>query len=134
MKFVATFGLPLLLVASTVAAECAESEPSRVFSYSVGEKRVSVSKSGDRFVYHFGAAGKDKMSIVGVPATGNIFQKSQRFTGPEYQLRFTNGEFSYIVYSAEGNPESRRIIDVWSCRDARFKSRIEQAMFSVHCI
>jgi len=75
MKFVATFGLPLLLLASTVAAECAESEPSRVFSYSVGEKRVSVSKSGDRFFYHFGAARKDEMSIVGVPATGNIFQE-----------------------------------------------------------
>jgi hypothetical protein len=86
MKFVATFGLPLLLLASTVAAECAESEPSRVFSYSVGEKRVSVSKSGDRFFYHFGAARKDEMSIVGVPATGNIFQESQRFTGPECQL------------------------------------------------
>jgi hypothetical protein len=28
---------------------------------------------------------------------------SQRFAGLEYQIRFRNGEYSYIVYDNEGN-------------------------------
>jgi hypothetical protein len=28
---------------------------------------------------------------------------TQRFAGMEYQLRFKNGEYSYILYNSEGN-------------------------------
>lgn len=58
---------------------------------------------GGRLTYHYGMANKDELTIVGIPASGNIFQMSQRFAGMEYQLRFRNGEFNYIVYSSEGN-------------------------------
>ena len=104
MKIAVVMGLLASLVATVAVSARAETKPSPVFACSVGGKRVSVTKSGDRFVYHFGTAGKDEMSIVGDPAAGDIFQMSQRFAGPENQLRFKNGDFSYIVFSAEGNP------------------------------
>ncbi len=103
MRFVVSAVLPLLLVVASVVGARAESKSSRVFDCSLGGKRVSVTKSGDRFTYHFGTAAKDDMSITGDHSAANIFQMEQRFTGPESQLRFTNGEFSYIVYSAEAN-------------------------------
>jgi hypothetical protein len=104
MKFIVATGLSALFAAAMIVATGAETRRSPVFWCSIGEKRVSVSKSGDRFVYHFGTAAKDEMSIVGIPAAGNIFQMAQRFDGEEHQLRFRNGEFSYIVYSTSGNP------------------------------
>lgn len=104
MKIVVAMGLLASVAATGVASARAETKPSPVFACAVGAKRVSVAKAGDRFVYHFGTFGKDEMSIVGDPAAGNIFQMSQRYAGPENQLRFTSGEFSYIVFSAEGNP------------------------------
>ncbi len=43
------------------------------------------------------------MPIVGIPTSGNVLQMTQRFAGMEYQLRFKDGEYSYIVYSSEGS-------------------------------
>jgi hypothetical protein len=74
-----------------------------VFTCSIGKKTVSVTRADGRLTYHYGAGGKDEMSIVGIPAAGNVFQMAQRFAGMEYQLRFRNGEYSYIVYDSEGN-------------------------------
>jgi hypothetical protein len=103
MKFGVAWSLLALLVGSGAVDARAATKPSAVFACSIGAKRVSVTKSGGHFVYRFGSAGKVEMSIVGDPAAGNIFRMWQRFAGPENQLRFTNGEFSYIVFSADGN-------------------------------
>jgi len=74
-----------------------------IFSCAIGAKRVLVLKEGSRFVYHFGAPGRDELSIVGDPDKGNIFGFSQLYAGPETQIRFVNGGYSFIVYSMEGN-------------------------------
>jgi hypothetical protein len=81
----------------------AEGAPTKVFTCAIGKKTVSVTSAGGRLIYHFGTANKDELSIVGIPTSGNVFQMTQRFAGMEYQLRFRNGEFNYIVYSSEGN-------------------------------
>jgi hypothetical protein len=95
--------LTISFAVSTTIAARAETNPARVFACSIGAKRVSVTATQDGLVYHFGTATKDEMTVVGTPAAGNVFQMAQRYTGPEFQLRFKNGEYSYIVYSAEGN-------------------------------
>jgi hypothetical protein len=81
----------------------AEEAPTKVFTCAIGKKTVSVTSADGRLIYHYGTANKDEMSIVGIRTSGNIFQMKQRFAGMEYQLRFRNGEFNYIVYSNEGN-------------------------------
>jgi hypothetical protein len=81
----------------------AQDVPATVFTCAIGKKTVSVTHADGQIAYHYGTGGKDEMSIVGTSASGNIFQMSQRFAGWEHQLRFTNGEYSYIVYDSEGN-------------------------------
>ena len=82
----------------------APAKPSPEFTCSIGSKRVSVTKSGNRFVYRFGTAAGNEISIEGVPAEGNVLRLSQSFDGEENQIRFKQGEFSYIVFSTSGNP------------------------------
>ena len=62
-----------------------------------------MTRADGRLTYHYGIGIKDEMSIVGIPTSGNVLQMTQRFAGMEYQLRFRNGEYSYIVYDSEGN-------------------------------
>jgi len=103
MRHFTVAGLSVCLLFGGGAAQ-ADSKSALLFSCSIGAKHVDVTKLGDRFTYRFGTAGASEMSIMGEPGAGNIFQMRQRFTGPESQVRFTKGEFSYIVFAAEGNP------------------------------
>jgi hypothetical protein len=103
MKTMIIPGLVALTALGPASAVRAEGIPATVFTCAIGKKTVLVTQADGRLTYHYGAGGKDEMAIVGVPASGNVFQMSQRFAGMEYQLRFTNGEYSYIVYDSEGN-------------------------------
>jgi hypothetical protein len=103
MRLIVASALVALALFSGARMAAADASTATIFACSIGAKKVWVTMAGGRFVYHFGTPAKEEMTIVGVPAAGNVFQMAQRFAGPEYQLRFVNGEFSYIVYSAEGN-------------------------------
>ena len=101
MRYWIAVGLSLCLLSSGAAR--AETRPTLLFSCAIGAKTVSVTKTGTRFVYRFGTDSHSDMTIVGDPVAGNIFRLRQMYAGPETQVRFTNGEFSYIVLAAEGN-------------------------------
>lgn len=75
-----------------------------VFSCSLGQKQVSVRAVGDELVYKFGTRTRTELTIIGSVARGNVFFRTARFANIENQLRFTNGRFSYIVFSVGGNP------------------------------
>jgi hypothetical protein len=80
--------------------------PQRVFACALGKKSVSVTAEGDRLTYTFGTAAKTEMSIVGSAALKNVWYREARYAGMEHQLRFVNGDYSYIVYNMEGNGRS----------------------------
>ena len=108
MKMVA-MALAALMLPGLVPVARGEGAPVTLFACTVGKKTVSVTRTGDQVTYrygaaHSGAADADELTIVGTPNSGNVFQMAQRYAGMEYQLRFTNGEFSYTVYASEGNP------------------------------
>ena len=103
MKATIIPGLVALMALGPAAAIRAQSVPATVFTCAIGKKTVSVTQAGSQLTYHFGVGGKDEMTIVGTPSSGNVFQLSQRFAGWEHQVRFTNGDYSYIVYDSEGN-------------------------------
>jgi hypothetical protein len=103
MKTIIMPVLVALMALGPVRAVNAEGTPATVFTCAIGKKTVAVTRTDGQLTYHYGANGKDEMAIVGIPSTGNIFRMSQRFAGMEYQLRFTNGDYSYIVYDSEGN-------------------------------
>ncbi|SDT37868.1 hypothetical protein [Bradyrhizobium canariense] len=103
MKAVMILGLAAVIPLGAISPARSEGTPAKVFACSIDKKMVSVTSDGGQLIYHYGTAGHDEMTIVGVPSAGNIFQMTQRYAGMEYQLRFKNGEFSYIVYEGEGN-------------------------------
>jgi hypothetical protein len=106
MKLLVTLGLAVLIPFGSSLAAAADATSAKAFACSIGAKQVSVTTENGRLVYRYGTANKVEMSIVGVPASGNIHQMTQHFAGMEYQLRFSNGEYSYIVYDSEGNGRS----------------------------
>lgn len=94
-----------LLLAALVA--CSGNRPPdnrTVFACSLGAKQVSVTASGNQLLYRFGTSGRTELAITGSVARNNLFFRSARFAGIENQLRFTNGRFSYVVFSLAGNP------------------------------
>jgi len=96
-------GLVALLALGPASTGHAEGNATTVFACSIGNKMVSVTRGDGRLTYHYGTGIKDEMSIVGTPASANVFQLTQRFAGMAYQIRFRNGEYSYIVYTSEGS-------------------------------
>ena len=96
-------GLVALIALGSASTVRADVGSTTVFTCSIGKKTVSVMQADGRLTYHYGTGINDEMSIVGIPSSGNVFQMTQRFAGMEYQLRFRNGEYSYIVYDSEGN-------------------------------
>jgi hypothetical protein len=103
VKAVIVSGLVALVALGLASAVHAQGSSRTVFACSIGKKAVSVTQADGRLTYHYGVGIDDEMSIIGIPASGNVFQMTQRFAAMEYQLRFKNGEYSYIVYESEGN-------------------------------
>ena len=102
LMYVAPLALAIISLSQTAWAESAAKI---LFTCAIGAKTVSVTAAGKSLTYHYGTAQKDEITIVGSVAAKNVFEMSQRYAGMEYQLRFTNAGVSYIVYSAEGNPQ-----------------------------
>jgi hypothetical protein len=103
MKAMIVPGLVALMALGPASTVHADGVSTTVFTCLIGKKTVSVTLADGRLTYHYGMGNKDEMSIVGIPSLGNIFRMTQRFAGIEYQLRFRNGEYNYIVYDSEGN-------------------------------
>ncbi len=90
-------------LAAPSTAEAKAGTPKKLFACSLGKKSVSVTAVGSRLTYQFGTPAKVEMAIIGSAGQGNVFYRSDRYAGMEYQIRFANGSYSYIVYSIEGN-------------------------------
>ena len=103
MKLGIAIGLATLLINVPASADQLAGSPVKIFSCSVGNKTVSVTAVGKQLIYHYGTPIKEEMSIIGGAGTGNTFWMTQRYAGIEHQLRFKNGQYSYIVYNMEGN-------------------------------
>ena len=66
-------------------------------------KVVSVTSQGGNLFYKYGRPNRPELSLRGSPRSGNVYFMRQRYAGPQMQLRFTNGGYSYIVHAMEGN-------------------------------
>lgn len=66
-------------------------------------RTVRVTSQGSSLFYHYGRGNRAELSLRGSPRSGNIYFMRQRYAGPQMQLRFTNGGYSYIVHNMEGN-------------------------------
>lgn len=79
-----------------------------VFTCAVGNGHVArVIAQGTRLTYRYGTRRRTELEIVGGPGAGNVFHMYQRYAGPQEQLRFTRGEYSYILHSMDANTMSQ---------------------------
>jgi hypothetical protein len=134
--------IALVMVANPAVPAFAQGRagaPQKVFACSLGKKAVSVTAVGSILTYRFGTPAKAEMTIVGSAALGNIFYRTDRYASTEYQLRFTNGPYSYIVYSMGPNASTgtmpvsglvvmkgkRRIADMACVRQAGFSTAFD---------
>lgn len=62
-------------------------------------KTVRVTAQGGTLVYEYGRGRRTELSLRGSAGSGNIFYLTQRYASIQSQLRFANGEYSYIVHS-----------------------------------
>ena len=111
-------------LASLLGAQAAQA-PKSAFACSLGKKSVSVTSVGKQLTYRFGIPGRAEISITGSASQGNVLFRQERYANMEYQLRFANGEFSYIVYSMNAS-------SVWAHRDERCQDGGGHAMHSLH--
>ncbi|WP_146589523.1 SH3 domain-containing protein [Puniceibacterium confluentis] len=77
--------------------------PMTVFSCDTGGKTVSVTSDNNSLTYSYGATGRIEKSITGDARSGNLHWMQMRYAGLVSQLRFSSGEYSYILFHAEGN-------------------------------
>jgi hypothetical protein len=103
MKFAILLGIAALSTTPPAFAGQVAGAPIKLFSCSLGGKVVSITARGSELTYHYGTPGKDEISIAGSAASGTVFWMTARYAGPESQLRFKNGDYSYIAFSMEGN-------------------------------
>jgi hypothetical protein len=127
----------LTAVALTSPAAARRVEPVKtVFSCTVrGGAVVSITARGDSLTYRYGTPRRAELTITASPHSGNIRRLQQRYVGPEEQIRFIKGEYSYIVYSMGADPKlansvsglvvmrgTRRIADRPCTRYSEFKA------------
>jgi hypothetical protein len=94
------FGIVMAVACGSGAA----ANPVTIFDCHLpGGKLVTVTQDGGSFTYRHGTAHSTDMKITGDANSGNVFYWSGRYTNIEEQLRFTKGDYSYIVFSLPAN-------------------------------
>lgn len=97
-------GIALTGAAPAYAATADQRET--VFSCQLhGGKTVTVTVRGEQLTYRYGMPRRAELRITAGPSDGKALFLQQRYAGPQRQLRFTNGEYSYIVHYMGAPPE-----------------------------
>ena len=77
-----------------------------VFACRIGANTVSVTEDAGRLTYRYGTPNRVQLSIAAPVASSRVLYLIQRMAGAESQLRLKSGDYTYIVYSAEGDSRS----------------------------
>ena len=104
MSKIAVMSIAAVALTSPASAQ----QPPRtetVFSCTLrGGNLVTITARGDRLTYRYGKSRRPQLTLSGGPETGNVFLLQQRYAGPQRQLRFVNGDYSYIVHYMGADP------------------------------
>ncbi len=86
-------------ISSAGVALAAGGTPKPVFSCQIGTKTVRIEAVNDKLIYHYGVGDRDEMMIIGDMHSGNPkYSYSPHLDFSQTQVRFKNGQYSYIVY------------------------------------
>ena len=70
-------------------------------------KTVSVTARGDQLNYRYGTPRRAELTLRGTPRSGNVHFMQQRYASIQSQMRFTNGDYHYIVHSMGASQVAR---------------------------
>lgn len=71
----------------------------KIFDCKLGTKRATVTVERGRVIYRYGSGNLAELTIAGSGATGNVHGYVGRYAEILRQVRFTKGEYSYILYT-----------------------------------
>ena len=98
VRGIATALLMILASASSLAHPVGK--PNFDFVCQMGSKSVRVATEGDELVYRYGTAANPELTIRGSARNHNLFFLHEGGgRGEAQQLRFVNGDYSYVLYS-----------------------------------
>lgn len=152
MKAIACFGglIGLIVTPADAAETLCKQQEQVIFSCSLGKRSVSVCASKDfsassgYLQYRFGQKNKIELNLPALPRSAPAAQFVQARTlmfsgGGGGYLRFINGPYNYIVYTAIGKgwgpkdgvavEKDEQLITYHECRDIPV-SEIGEAFFS----
>ena len=105
--FCSLLGVILLVspVASATVIANAPRQPGGRYSCAVGKRQATVSRAGAQLIYTFGPLGQPQIRIVGDPKAGTVSYLHSMYPHAEHQqLRFRNGDYSYVLYARWASP------------------------------
>jgi hypothetical protein len=94
----------LAWLVAAIPAHSGEHEKA-IFSCSFGAKAAYVTYARKKYTYNFGTKSHTEFSITSDQKSQNVFYREDQYAGLVQQLRFTNGAYSYIVYTMNANEE-----------------------------
>jgi opacity protein-like surface antigen len=96
----------ILILSALAAAQAASAEAAEtVFACSFGARQVEVVRDGGRLTYRFGRPGRPELELAGDAASGTLFYHRTLYArGEDQTLRFTSGDFSYVIFSGWSAP------------------------------
>lgn len=110
-KLIGALGLTISAIQSAMAQPVDPVTPSHctsqedvIFDCPIGKKHVSVCNNGGDLQYRFGRLGSTELAFPQSPEeNASVTQGTIMLSGGggDY-LRFSNGDYDYVVYSAEG--------------------------------
>ncbi len=97
--------LGMLLCACIAGPALCAGQSVPVFSCSLGSTQVEVVARGKVLHYQYGRPGKPELSLSGDANSGTVSYRNEMWPHAEdKQLRFRNGDFSYVVYNRWASP------------------------------
>lgn len=88
-----------LALCSAAAASTPYAAPGTIFACSIGQRNVSVTRSGDTYTYRYGTTRHTEKTIIGSAARHNLFWHYDLFPhSATQQMRFSEGRYSYVLY------------------------------------
>jgi hypothetical protein len=95
--------MPAILILAALLATPATARTQTIFACNLGAKRAIVTIDSRGFVYRYGTAKKADLTIVENAGSANLHAYWGRYVSPLRQLRFTAGEYSYLLYTMAAN-------------------------------
>jgi hypothetical protein len=99
MRIIILAGLAAFALAIPGAAAAQQGRAKPLFQCTLANgKTLAVTARGDEFTYRYGSPRRAELILTATPRSGTARHLQQRYYAIATQIRFSSGEYSYIVH------------------------------------